>query len=72
MSVGNGKEKSTPKTIDPTLLLMGNAVHLMPTSWKRVQEKRKRNNKFFIAAIILLVAILITYGGVLTKTIWMT
>jgi len=67
MTVGNGKEKSTPKTIDPTLLLMGNAVHPMPMSWKRTQAKYKRDDKFFIAVITLLVVILIICGGVLIK-----
>ena len=72
MTAGNGKERSTPKTTDLTLLLMGNAVHLMPTSWKRTQGKNKKDDRFFIAVIILLVVVLITFGGVLIKTIWMT
>ena len=72
MTVGNGKERSTPKTIDPTLLSMGNAVHLMPTSWKRIQEKNKKDDRFFIAVITLLVVVLITFGGVLIRTIWTT
>ena len=72
MTVGSGKERLTPKTIDPTLLSMGNAVHLTPTSWKRIQEKNKMDDKFFIAVIILLVVVLITFGGALIKTIWMT
>jgi len=72
MTVGNGKERSTPKTTDLTLLLMGNAVHPMPTSWKRTQGKNKMDDKFFIAVIILLVVVLITFVGALIKTIWMT
>ena len=67
MTVGNGKESLTPKTTDLTLLLMGNAVHLMPTSWKRIQGKNKMDDKFFIAVIILLVVVLIICGGVLIK-----
>ena len=72
MTVGNGKERLTPKTTDLTLLLMGNAVHLMPTSWKRIQEKNKKDDRFFIAVITLLVVVLITFGGVLIRTIWTT
>ena len=72
MTVGNGKEKSTPKMADPTLLLQGNAVWLMPMSSKRTQARWLKDDKFYTVVITLLVVALITCGGVLIRIIWMT
>ena len=66
-NAGRGKGNLTRGTIDPILLWQGNAVHLMPTSWKRIKEKRKRDVLFDTLATILFVVILIIFFGALIK-----
>ena len=63
-SAGRGKGRSTKKMADPTLLLKGNAVHLMSSSWSYQAEKHKRRARWsYILVITLLAAILGTYLG---------
>ena len=69
MNVGNGKVDSTRRTIDHTLLLMGNAVHHMPSSSNYIQVKRRKAAYVGIIVITISVVILTILDGVITKII---
>ena len=69
MTVGNGKEDSTQKMDVHTLLLMGNAVHHMPSSSNYIQVKRRKAVWLGIIVITLSVVILTILYGAITKII---
>ena len=69
MTVGNGKGDSTQKMDVHTLLLMGNAVHHMPSSSNYIRAKRRKAALLGTIVITLSVVILTILFGVITKII---
>ena len=69
MTVGNGKGDSTQKMDVHTLLLMGNAVHRMPSSSNYIRAKKRKAVWLGISVITLSVVILTILFGVITKII---